>query len=69
MIVCFFLGGGGVIEFFQILLKRTNVVYRFIYPFRECLPKTSYSYIGYTTTSLSRGLTKQLLANSPMNQH
>ena len=42
----------------KILLNQTNVVYKFICPLRECLPKKKKdSSIGYTTTTLSRRLT------------
>ena len=33
----------------KILLNQTNVVYKFVWPFRECLPNNkNYIYIGYT---------------------
>ena len=38
----------------KIHLIQTNVVYKFIYPFQECLPKNkNNSYIGYTKTILT----------------
>ena len=48
----------------KIHLNQTNVVYKFICPFRECLPKSkNNSYTGYTTT-LSHHLTYHLSENS-----
>ena len=52
------------------LLDQTIVVYKFIYPFRECLPKIKNPfYIGYTTTSLYCRLTYQLFAYSVIKQY
>ena len=54
----------------KILLNQTNVVNRFICPFRECLPKNKNNpYIGYTTTMLSHRLTYHLSENSTIKQH
>ena len=54
----------------KIYLNQTNVVYKFICPFRECFPKNKYnSYIGYTTTALPRRFTYQLSENSAIKQH
>ena len=54
----------------KILLKQTNVVYKFKCPFRECLPKNkNNSYIGYTTVTLSRRFTHRLSENSTIKQH
>ena len=51
-------------------LNQNNVVYKFICPFRECLPKDkNNSHIGYTTTTLSRHLTYDLSENSAIKQH
>ena len=53
----------------KIHLNQTNIVYKFICTFRECLPKNKiYSYIGYTTT-LSRRITYQLSENCTIKQH
>ena len=42
----------------KIHLNQANVVYKFICSFQECLQKNkNYSYIGNTTTTLSRCLT------------
>ena len=42
----------------KIHLTETNVVYKSLCSFRECLPKNkNNSYIGYTTITLSRRLT------------
>ena len=42
----------------KILLNLTNIVYKFIGPFRECLSKNkSNIHIGYTTSTLSHCLT------------
>ena len=50
----------------KILLNQTNVVHKFVCPYWECLPKNkNNSYIGYTTTTLSR-LTNHLSENSAM---
>ena len=49
----------------KIHLNQTNVVYKFICPFWECLPKNkNNSYIGYTTTTLSHCVTYHLSENS-----
>ena len=49
----------------KILLNQTNVVYKFISPFREFLPKNkNNSYISNSTTMLSRRLTYHLSENS-----
>ena len=54
----------------KIHLNQTNVVYKFICPFRECLLKNkNNSYIGYITTTLSRHLTYHLSENSAIKQH
>ena len=54
----------------KIHINQTNVVYKFICPFREWLPKNkNNSYIGYTTTTLSRRLTYHLSENSTIKQH
>ena len=54
----------------KIHLNQTNVVYKFICPFRECLPKNkNNSYIGYTTTTLSCRHTYNLSGNSAIKQH
>ena len=52
----------------KILLNQTNVVYKFICPFREFLLKKN-SYIGYTTITLSCRLTCHLSENSAIKQH
>ena len=50
-----YLIGKNIIDSTKIHWNRTNVVYKFICPFRECLTKnTNNSYIGYTATTLSR---------------
>ena len=49
-------------------LKNTNVVYEFICPQEECLPRPNVNYIGVTTISLSRRLTMHL-ANRAIKQH
>ena len=54
----------------KILLNQTNVVYKFICSFQECLLKDkNNSNIGYTTTTLSRRLTYHLSENSVIKQH
>ena len=46
-------------------LNQTSVVYKFVCPFRVCLPKNkNNTYIGNTTTTLSRHLTYHLSENS-----
>ena len=44
-------------------LTPTNIVYKFTYPFREC------TYIGHTTTTLSRRFTYHLSDMSTIKQH
>ena len=44
-----------------------HVVYKFIFPFLESLPKKKHIYIGYTTTIISRRLT-YLSENSTIKQ-
>ena len=54
----------------KIHLNQTNVVYKFICPFWECLPKNkNNSYIGYTTTMLSHRLTYHFSENRAIKQH
>ena len=49
----------------KIYLNQTNVVYKFICSFQECLPKNkNNSYIDDTTITLSRRLTNNLSENS-----
>ena len=49
-------------------LKATNVVYEFSCPIGDCARRSNSSYIGYTTTSLSRRLTMHLQTGAP-KQH
>ena len=52
-------------------LTQSNVVYRFICPFREYLSENNIipnTYIGYTTTTLSRRLTYSLFEVSAIKQ-
>ena len=50
--------------------NQTNVVYKFICPFQEFLPKNKNdSYIGYTTSMLSRRLTYHLSENNALKQY
>ena len=54
----------------KIHLNKTNVVYKFTCPFRECLLKNkNNSYTGYTTTILTRRFTYHLSENSTIKQH
>ena len=54
----------------KIHLNQTNVVYKFICPFWECLlTNKNNSYIGYTTTTLYHHLTYHLSENSAIKQH
>ena len=54
----------------KIYLNQTNVVYKFICLFQECIPKNkTNSYIGYTTTTLSHHLSYHLSENSAIKQH
>ena len=52
-------------------LQKTNVVYRFTCPLEDCISKDkeSTSYIGYTTTTLSRRLTCHLSQQSSIYKH
>ena len=49
-------------------LKATNVIYEFKCPFGECAHQTNSSYIGHTTTTLSRRITMHLQDGAP-KQH
>ena len=54
----------------KIHLNQTNVVYEFICLFREYLLKNRINtYIGYTTTTLSRRLINHLSENCTVKQH
>ena len=54
----------------KICLNQTNVGNKFTCPFREYLPKNkNNSYIGYTTTTLSRRLTYHLSDHSATKEH
>ena len=46
-------------------LKATNVVYEFKCPFGECARQSNSSYIGHTTTTLSRRITMHLQEGAP----
>lgn len=50
------------------LLKETNVVYEFKCPFGDCAHRPNNSYIGHTTTTLSRRMTMHLQNGAP-KQH
>ena len=53
-------------------LIQTNVVYKFTWPFRECLLENNLkvnTYIGHTTVTLSRRLTYHLSDTSALKQH
>ena len=59
-------------NFLQILLTQTNVVYKFTCPFRKLLSEndiTHNSYIGHTTTILSRRFTSHLSDINALKQH
>ena len=47
------------------MLKMTNVVYEFKCPFGECARQPNSSYIGHTTTTLSRRITMHLQEGAP----
>ena len=52
--------------------NQTNVVYEFICPFQECLSEKDFkinTYIGYTTTILSRRVTYHLSDISAIKQY
>lgn len=49
-------------------LKASNVVYEFSCPIGDCARRSNSTYIGYTTTSLSRRLTMHLQTGAP-RQH
>ena len=54
----------------KILLNQSNVVYKSICPFLECLPKNKNNiYICYTTATLSRRLSYHLSENNAIKQH
>ena len=51
------------------LLNQTNVVYKFICPLCECIPKNKFNtYIGHTTTTLFCRLTYHLSDTSAIKQ-
>lgn len=50
------------------ILKAKNVVYEFKCPIGDCARRSNSTYIGYTTTSLSRRLTMHLQTGAP-KQH
>ena len=50
------------------ILKAKNVVYEFKCPIGDCARRLNSTYIGYTTTSLSRRLTMHLQTGAP-KQH
>ena len=50
------------------ILKAKNVVYEFKCPIGDCARRQNSTYIGYTTTSLSRRLTMHLQTGAP-KQH
>ena len=57
-------------NFTKMHLKQTNVVYKFICPFPECLLKNKNNfYIGRTTTTSSCRLTYHLSENSAIKQY
>ena len=51
------------------LLDRTNVVYIFTCPLGDCVSKENYTYVGLTTTTLSRRLTMHLDDSSSIALH
>ena len=51
-------------------LQKTNLVYRFTCPLGDCISNVQKSsYIGYTTTTLSRRLTCHLTEHSSIKKH
>ena len=46
-------------------LKATNVIYEFRCPIGDCARRSNSSYIGYTTTTLSRRITMHLQNGAP----
>ena len=46
-------------------LKATNVIYEFQCPIGDCARRSNSSYIGYTTTTLSRRITMHLQNGAP----
>ena len=48
------------------LLKSTNVVYEYKCKIGDCAHRRNSSYIGHTTTSLSRRMTMHLQSGGPM---
>ena len=51
-------------------LNKTNVVYKFKCSLEDCcLPKHENTYIGFTSTTLSRHLTLHMTDNSSISQH
>ena len=54
---------------FTELLDKTNVVYMFKSPLEECVSKENNTYVGLTTTTLSRRLTMHLNDSSSIALH
>ena len=51
------------------LLDRTNVVYIFKCPLGDCVSNENNTYVGLTTTTLSRRLTNHLNVSSSITLH
>ena len=47
------------------ILKATNIVYEFKCPIGDCARRSNSSYIGHTTTTLSRRITMHLQSGAP----
>ena len=51
------------------VLRKTNVIYKFKCPLRDCISDNNNIYVGLTSTTLSRRLTMHLSDTSSIAQH
>ena len=51
------------------LLRSTNVVYKFKCPSGDCAHQPNSTYIGHTTTTMSRRITMHLQDGAPLRHH
>ena len=51
------------------VLQKTNVIYKFKCPLRDCISDINNIYVGLTSTTLSRRLTMHLSDTSSISQH
>ena len=51
------------------ILQKTNIIYQFKWPLGDCISENDNTYVGLTSTTLSRRLTMHLSDTSSMAQH